>query len=185
MLDEILEDLTSQFDDTVAALRRNLSKIRTGRANPTMLDDIRVEYYGSATPLTQASTVKVVDPRMLMIQPWDKSILSAIEKAIMTSGLGLNPSNDGSVIRVPIPALTGERRKQLTRTVREIGENSKIALRNHRRDANDMLKTLKTDAEISEDDMHRGLGKVQESTNQYVASIDKIVAAKEAEILEV
>lgn len=185
MIEDILSELTESFEATITALRRDLSKVRTGRANPNMLEGIKVDYYGTPTPLNQASSIKAIDPRMLMIQPWDKTLLSAIERAILSSNIGLNPSNDGSVIRVPVPALTGDRRKELTRNVREVGERGKIALRNHRRDSNEMLKSLKSDGDISEDEMHRSLGRVQDTTNQFVAKIDKIVAAKEVEILEV
>ena len=185
MLNEVISDLNSSCDSAIKALKRELGKVRTGRANPAMLDGIKVDYYGTPTPLNQVGAIKVPDPRMITIQPWEKNMIQAIERAIIASDLGLNPANDGTLIRLPIPALTGERRRELTRHVRDIGEKSKIAVRNHRRDANDMCKALEKDSEISEDDMHRGLARIQDIIKDFTAKIDKIIEEKEKEVMEV
>lgn len=185
MIDDVMSDLIEGFDGTLRSLRRDLTKVRTGRANPALLDGIKVDYYGVPTPLNQVGSVKVGDARLLVISPWEKSMIQPIEKAIVEADLGLNPSNDGNIIRIPIPPLTGERRKELTRQVRRSGEDCKVALRNQRRDANDMLKEAQKDSDISEDDMHRGLSKVQDTTNDYTQKVDDIVTEKEKEIMEV
>ncbi len=185
MLDEIYEELKDSFSSAIRDLKREMGKVRTGRANAAILDGIKVDYYGSPTPLNQVGTVKVVDPRLITITPWEKTMIAPIEKAIMMSDLGLNPANDGALVRVPIPQLTGERRQELVRLVKRSAEDHKIVVRNHRRDANDMAKSLQKDGEISEDDMHRALKKVQGMTDEVIAQIDAVVAAKEAEILEV
>ncbi len=185
MLAELMDDLMAGFESTLSSLRRDLSKVRTGRANPAMLDGIKVDYYGTPTPLNQIGAVKVPDARLITIQPWEKNMIGAVEKAILGSDLGLNPSNDGTLIRIPIPALTGERRKELTKAVRDTGEKAKIAARNQRRDANDMVKGLQKDGEVSEDESHRTLTKIQDVTNDYVKKIDEVVAEKEKEIMEI
>ena len=183
MLDEVFGDLTESFKGVIAGLKRDLSKIRTGRANPAIFDGLRVDYYGTPTPLNQVGAVKVVDANLITIQPWEKAMLPLIEKAIHASDLGLNPSNDGVLVRVPIPPLTGERRQDLVKLVKRTGEEHKIATRTHRRDANDMIKALQKDSEISEDEMHRALKSVQDSTDKTVATVDELLAAKEKEIL--
>lgn len=185
MVDEVMDDLEGSFEATIEALQRDLTKVRTGRANPAMLDGVKVDYYGTPTPLNQVGAIKVPDPRMITIQPWEKSMIGPVEKAVLQSDLGLNPTNDGTLIRVPIPPLTGERRKELTRQVRDLGEKAKIAVRNHRRDANEMIKTLEKDGELSEDLMHRNLAEVQEKTKEATSKIDAIVEKKEGEIMEV
>jgi ribosome recycling factor len=185
MLDEVFEDLTDSFESVVKGLRRDLSKIRTGRANPAIFDGLRVDYYGTPTPLNQVGAVKVVDANLITIQPWEKPMIPLIEKAILTSDLGLNPTNDGVLIRVPIPPLTGERRKELVKLVKKTGEDHKVATRNHRRDANDLIKSLQKDGDISEDEMHRALKDVQEATNKTVGEVDAIITGKEKEITEV
>ena len=185
MLDEVFEDLNESFESVKKGLLKDLSKIRTGRANPAIFDGLRVDYYGTGTPLNQVGAVKVVDANLITIQPWEKNMIPLIEKAIHASDLGLNPTNDGVLIRVPIPALTGERRRELVKLVKKTGEEHKVATRNHRRDANDMIKALQKDSDISEDEMHRALKDVQESTDQTVAEVDKIVSGKEKEITEV
>ncbi len=185
MIDEVISDLRENFEGTVKDLQRELAKIRTGRANLGMLDGVRVEYYGNATPLAQVATLRVADPRLITIQPWEKTIIGDIEKAIASSDLGLNPSNDGTVIRVPIPALTGERRQELVKVARRVGEDHKISLRNARRDANDMIKALEKDSEITEDDMHRAFDKVNAVTDEFTKKIEDALATKEASILEV
>ena len=183
-MEELLSDLKAGYEQAVIALRRESAKIRTGRANPNILDGLRVDYYGSPTPISQIAAIKVADARMITIQPWEKNMINPIEKAIMSSDLGLNPSNDGTLIRLPIPALTGERRKEFTKQAKELGEKTKIAGRNQRRDINDMLKAMQKDGDITEDDLQRGLAKVQEYTDDVTKKIDEVVAEKEKEIME-
>jgi ribosome recycling factor len=185
MLDELLKSLADDAENTVKSLKLNLTKVRTGRANPMMLDGIRVDYYGTPTPLNQISAVKVTDARMIMIQPWEKNMVSLIEKAILAANIGLTPNSDGSVIRLPVPPLTGERRQELTRNVKAEGEKAKVALRNHRRDCNEMIKELEKSGDISEDAMHTAFTKIQTLVDQYVTKIDQVITGKEQEILEV
>lgn len=184
MIDELLKDLKNDYEQALVALRREAAKIRTGRANPNILDNLRVDYYGTPTPVMQIASVKVPDARMITIQPWEKNMLSLIEKAILASDLGLNPSNDGSLIRLPIPPLTGERRREFTKQVKDMGEKTKIGVRNKRRDMNDMLKSLQKDGEITEDDLKKALTKVQELTDDISKKIDEAVAEKEKEIMD-
>jgi ribosome recycling factor len=184
MVDDVLAELTLNMDGAIEALQRELAKRRTGRANVALLDGIKVEYYGSLSPLNQVASVQVPDPRLITIKPWDKSLVPQIEKVIQQSSLGLNPSSDGELVRIPIPPLTGERRKELVREVKKVGEEARVALRNHRRDANELTRKLEKDKEISEDDMHRALAKVQEVTDDYVKKVDELIIAKEKEILE-
>ena len=184
MIDDIMSDLTSGMDSSIESLQRELAKRRTGRANISILDGIRVEYYGSKTPLNQVSAIKVVDPRLISIKPWEKNMVAVIEKAIMGSSLGLTPNSDGELIRLPIPPLTEERRRELVRDVKRVGEDAKVALRNQRRDANEMLKEAEKDKDISEDELHRALAKVQDATNDYVKKVEQIIEDKEKEILE-
>lgn len=185
MIDDIMTDLEERFDKARQALGRELSKIRTGRANPAILDRVRVEYYGTPTPLNQVAAIKAPEPRLLTIAPFDRSLLGPIEKAIHASDLGLNPNNDGNIIRLPIPALTGERRDELARQARKFGEEARIAVRNARRDANDMLKALQKDGDISEDEMHTAMGGVQTATDKAIAAIDTTISEKEKQITEV
>jgi ribosome recycling factor len=185
MLDEVIEELRAKDKSTVSDLAGELAKIRTGRANLGMLDGIRVEYYGSMTPLNQVATMRVADPRMITIAPWEKNMIPDIEKAIATSDLGLNPSNDGTLIRVPIPALSGERRQELVKVARRAGEDHKIALRGHRREANDMVKELEKESEITQDEEHKAYEKINAITEKYTAKIDEMLAEKEEEILKV
>jgi len=181
----VLDELKSSYEATIAGLRVALAKIRTGRANLNMLDSVRVDYYGQPTPLAQVATMKVADPRLITLLPWEKGIIQDIERAISASDLGLNPSNDGNIIRVPIPALTGERRQDLVRMARREAEDHKISLRNMRRDANDQLKALEKESEITEDQLHRAFTKVDALTEKYSNLIDEIVAAKETDISEI
>jgi ribosome recycling factor len=169
---------------TLSALKSELVKVRTGRANPTLLHNVEVEYYGVMTPLNQVANIGVPNPRSLIIQAWDKSVLGAIEKAILKANLGLTPLNDGKVIRINIPALTEERRKELVRVVHRMGEESKVALRNIRRDANEKIKKLKKNSQISEDNERKGIEKIQEIINNYEEEIDEILSRKEKEIME-
>lgn len=185
MLDDIYEELNSTFEEAFERLRRELAKVRTGRANPAVLDGITIDYYGQPTPIAQAATIKVPEPRLITVTPWDKGLIGAIERAINMSEIGLNPNNDGSMIRLPIPPLTQERRQELAKQARKCGEDSRVLARGGRRDANEMIKALEKDKELSEDEMHRATTKVQELTDEAVAKIDQIVGEKEKEILEV
>jgi ribosome recycling factor len=182
MINEIIDDLESGYKKTVEALKRDLMKMRTGRANVAILDGIKVIYYGSPTPLNQVAALSVPDPRLIVVKPYDKALLPALEKAIIAADVGITPSNDGELIRLPVPALSGERRRELSKHVKKQGEDAKIALRNQRRDANEMLKEL---TDLPEDDVERGLKKVQDLTDQYVKAIDAEVERKEKEVLEV
>ena len=184
MLELVYSELEESVDKALKALRQNLMKVRTGRANLGILDGIRVEFYGTLTPLNQVGTLKVADPRLITIQPWDKTLLSAIEKAIASSDLGLNPSNDGNIIRIPIPPLTTERRRDLVKIVKRQGEETKVAVRNERRSANDAAKDLQKDGDIGEDLYHGALAKIQEITNKNINNVDEILAEKEKEIME-
>ena len=167
------------------ALINEYSTIRAGRANPKVLDKLRVDYYGTPPPIQQVANISVPEPRMLQIQPWEKSLIKAIEKAILTSDLGINPNNDGSVIRLVFPELTEERRKELAKDIKKKGENTKVAVRNIRRDANDAFKKKEKAGEISEDDLELGIEKIQKLTDKMIEQIDKAVEAKSKEILTV
>lgn len=182
MIELVLEELQERFEKVIDALKRDMSKLRTGRANVSILDGIRVPYYGSPTPLNQVAAINVADARLITIKPWDKSIITAVEKAIIAADIGITPGNDGEMIRLPIPPLTTERRKELVKVVKKNGEEAKVGLRGVRRDANEVLK--KAD-DVPEDDIRKGLDKVQEQTDKYVKKVDELVAAKEKEILEV
>jgi ribosome recycling factor len=182
---DIYSSTQAKMSKSLDALKSTLSKIRTGRAHTGILDHVEVEYYGAMTPLSQVANVNLVDARTLAVQVWEKSMAAAVEKAIRESDLGLNPQAMGESIRVPMPALTEERRRDLSKVVRSEGEDSKIAVRNLRRDANDALKKLVKDKEISEDDERRAQERVQKLTDQFVADIDKMVTEKEAEIMKV
>lgn len=185
MIDEIKKDASNRMDKSVKALQQALTKIRTGRAHTSLLDHITVEYYGSEVPLNQCANVNVEDPRTLTVTPWEKNMVQPIEKAIMTSDLGLNPATAGTVIRVPLPPLTEERRKDMIKLVRHEAENGRIAVRNIRRDALADIKELLKEKMISEDDEHRAHDEIQVITDQHVASIDKILEKKETELMEV
>jgi len=170
---------------SVESFKNEIHKIRTGRAHPGILDQVQVDYYGSNVPLTQVANVTLLDARTISVQPWEKGMGAKIEKAIRESDLGLNPSTQGDLIRVPMPALTEERRRDLTKVVRNAGEDARIAVRNLRRDANDHAKRLLKDKEISEDDERRSLDEMQKLTDRTIAEIDRLVSAKEAEVLAV
>lgn len=185
MLNDVLKDLQASLDKGIDAFKRDLGKVRTGRANLAILDGVRVDYYGTMTPLNQVASLNVADPRLITIKPWERSLIPEIEKAIRTAQLGLNPSSDGEMVRLPMPALTQERRQELVKLVKKMAEEGKVALRAARRDANEMLKELLKDGGITEDDERNGLKKVQETTDKAVARIDEILAKKEGEILEV
>lgn len=177
-----MADITAQMDKTIESLKHNFAKVRTGRANANILADITVDYYGVATPITQVAAVKAPEAHMLMVEPWDKALLNAIVKAISASDLGITPSSDGSVIRLPFPAPTEERRRELVKECRELAEQAKVAIRNIRRDANNKLDR---DEDLTEDDVRREQAKVQKHTDTYVAKIDELLKAKEAEVMEI
>jgi len=185
MINEIKQDALSRMNKSIDAFKVELSKIRTGRAHVSLLNHITVDFYGSEVPIGQAANLSVEDARTLAVTPWDKSMVPVIEKAIMSSDLGLNPSTAGTVIRVPMPPLTEERRKELVKVVRELAENSRIAVRNIRRDANNDLKSLLKDKDISEDEDHKGLDMVQQVTNQSTDEIEALLQAKEKELMEI
>ena len=174
-----------KMDQSIAAFSNNLTKIRTGRANPALLDSVQVDYYGSMMPIGQVANVSLLDARTISVQPWEKGMAAKIEKAIRDSDLGLNPSAMGELIRVPMPPMTEERRKELTKVVRSEGENAKIAVRNLRRDANEAVKKLVKDKLASEDDQKRAEADIQKVTDKHIADIDKLVASKEQEIMAV
>jgi ribosome recycling factor len=185
VIDDIIKDSKVRMEKSVEALRVQLTKVRTGRAHPSLLDGIMVSYYGADTPLRQVANVSIEDARTLAITVFDKSLTAAVEKAIMASDLGLNPMSAGTVIRVPLPALTEERRKSLVKLVRGEAENGRVAVRNIRRDANAELKTLQKDKAISEDDERRATDEIQKVTDSFVKKIDEVLAEKEKELMEV
>jgi ribosome recycling factor len=185
MLNDVLKDLQGNIDKGIEAFKRDLSKVRTGRANLAILDGVRVDYYGTMTPLNQIASLNVADPRLITIKPWERTLIPEIEKAIRSGQLGLNPNSDGELVRLPMPALTQERRQELVKVVKKMAEEGKVALRAARRDANEMLKGFLKDGGITEDDERNGLKKVQETTDKAVSKVDEILAKKESEILEV
>ncbi|WP_298234441.1 ribosome recycling factor [uncultured Azohydromonas sp.] len=182
---DIRKTAEQKMGRTIEAFKQELQKVRTGRAHPGLLDQVHVEYYGSMVPLSQVANVSLLDARTISVQPWEKGMGPKIEKAIRESDLGLNPAAQGDLLRVPMPALTEERRKELTKVVRHAGEDAKVAVRNLRRDANEHAKKLLKDKAITEDEERRSLDEMQKLTDRTVAEIDKLVAAKEAEILAV
>ncbi|MBT8048903.1 MAG: ribosome recycling factor [Xanthomonadales bacterium] len=185
MLPQIKQDTRVRMNKSLESLRHELAKIRTGRAHPSLLEHVHVDYYGNEVPIGQAASVAVEDARTLSVTPWDKSMVKVIEKAILTSDLGLNPNTAGQVIRIPLPPLTEERRKDLGKIVHQEGENAKIAIRNIRRDANHHIKELLKDKEISEDDDRKAEADIQSVTDLAVSKVDEIVAEKEKELLEI
>jgi ribosome recycling factor len=184
MLDEIYQDTRDSNQKALASLEKELQRMRTGRASLSILDGIRVDYYGTPTPLNQMATLAVPESRLITIQPWDVSVIKDIEKAILKSDLGLTPSNDGKLIRISIPPLTEERRKELVKVVHKTCEDYKVSVRNTRRDANDMVKSLKKDGDISEDDAFKAQDQIQKITDEFIAGIDECYKEKEKEILE-
>jgi ribosome recycling factor len=185
MIEDVLAELKQATERAKDALRRELAKLRTGRAHAGMLDSLRVEYYGSVTPISQMATVSVPEPRMITVKAWDKSQTSAVEKAIRESDLGFNPQVDGDLIRIPIPPLSEERRKDLVKVARKQGEESKVVIRKARHEALDMLNEIKTEGQASEDDVERGKKKVEEWISESTASVDQIIQQKEKEILTI
>jgi ribosome recycling factor len=182
---DVIKDTRPRMDTVIEDFRRKLSTVRTGRAAISLLDSVMVDYYGTMTPLNQMASVHAPEPQMLTVQPWDQTQVAAIEKAVRASDLGLNPSNDGKLVRIPIPPLTEERRKQLAKQVHEIAEDHRTAVRNIRRDANERLKKMLKDKQISEDNERDGLEEVQKLTNNYTARIDELSKSKEHEIMSV
>lgn len=185
MIEEIKEDARTRMGKSIEAMKQDLSKIRTGRAHASLLDHIKVDYYGSEVPLAQAANISVEDSRTLMVSPWEKAMVPAIEKAIMKSDLGLNPNTAGSAIRIPMPPLTEERRKDLVRVVRSEAEATRVAIRNIRRDANNDFKELLKEKEISEDDARRAEDDIQKLTDHFVAEVEKLLTVKETELMEI
>jgi len=183
--DDVLGDLKARIDKTIGDLQRDLAKIRTGRANLAVLDGIKVDYYGTPTPLHGVATLHVADARLITIKPWDKSMISHVEKAIMTSDVGLTPNNDGEIIRLPIPPLTTERRKEYVKAVKHRGEEHRVAVRNERRDAREMIAEYQKDGELSEDDAEKTNEKIQQVVDGAITRIDEIAAKKEKELMEV
>ena len=182
---EVKTSMQGKMDQSIAAFKNNLTKIRTGRANPAMLDVVMVDYYGAMTPLSQVANVSLLDARTISVQPWEKGMGAKIEKAIRESDLGLNPASMGDLIRVPMPPMSEERRKEMTKLVRTEGESAKVAVRNLRRDANDAVKKIVKDKLASEDDQKRSEGEIQKLTDRHIAEIDSMVAGKEQEIMAV
>ncbi|MDD3626018.1 MAG: ribosome recycling factor [bacterium] len=185
MLNEVYEDTNSKMQKTIDSFKKDLSKIRTGRANPSVLEDLKINYYNTPTPLKQLAGIAVPEPRLIVIQPWDKSALGEIEKAIMTADLGFNPNNDGNIIRIPIPPLTEETRKEIVKKVKKMAEEAKIAIRNIRQESNDLIKELEKGKDISEDEKHSGFTHVQKIHDDYIVKVNDIAEKKEKEIMEI
>lgn len=185
MINEIKLDSEKRMKKTIESLQIDMAKVRTGRASAGFLDHVQVDYYGTLTPLSQVASVTTSDSRTLMVTPWEKSMVAAVEKAILTADLGLNPATAGSAIRVPMPALTEERRKDLIKVVRNEGEQAKVSIRNIRRDANSQLKDLVKDKSISEDDERRAGDVIQKLTDTYIAEVDKVLAVKEKDLMQI
>ncbi|MCG6893945.1 MAG: ribosome recycling factor [Desulfobacteraceae bacterium] len=184
MIDDIFQETRDRMKKTLTALQNEFKRVRTGRASLNLLDGVRVDYYGTPTPLNQVASLSVPESRLILIQPWDVSVIKEVEKAILKSDLGLTPSSDGKLIRIAIPQLTEERRKELVKVIHKISEEHKIAVRNIRRDGNDLVKSLKKDGDISEDEAFRSQDEIQKITDRYIERIDEAYQEKEKEILE-
>ena len=184
-IQEIRINVEAKMEQSIAAFKNNLSKVRTGRANPALLDNVHVDYYGSMVPLSQVANLSLIDSRTVGIQPWEKNMGAKIEKAIRESDLGLNPSSMGDLIRVPMPVMTEERRRELTKVVRSEGEGAKVAVRSLRRDANDAVKKLEKEKLVSEDEQKRSEADIQKLTDRYIVEVDRLVVAKEQDIMAV
>jgi ribosome recycling factor len=185
MIDDVLLDATDRMEKTLDALQRDLATVRTGRASPALVEHLKVDYYGTPTPLNQLATISTPEARLIVIQPWDRGSIGAVEKAILKSDLGLNPASDGTVIRLAIPQLTEERRREIAKQIRKRTEDARVAVRNIRRDCHDRVRRLEHDHEISEDDLHRSEKELQEFTDDHIKQIDKIGHEKEEEVLTV
>lgn len=180
-----LDDIKKKMDKAIDAFGKELAKLRTGRASVTLIEGVMVDYYGTPTPITQVATLSVPESRLITVQPWDISQLGAIEKAVISSDLGLNPSNDGKIIRIQIPALTEERRREIVKLAKKYAEECKVSIRNSRRDANERLKKLEKDKELSQDELKKAQARVQELTDKEAATVDEILSTKEKDIMEV
>lgn len=185
MINEVLSEARTAMDKAVKSLKREMAKVRTGRASVSLLDDVKVDYYGVPTPLSQVATLSVPEARLITVQPWEKNLIPDIEKAIFKADLGLTPSSDGQLIRLPVPALTEERRREMVKIIKRMSEDAKISVRNARRDANETLKMLEKEKEITEDDLKRSEKDVQQVTDEFVSTIDSVVQSKEKEVMEV
>jgi len=184
MKEDVIKTMKEKMDKAIGSLKKELSRLRTGRASPALLESIRVDYYGTPTPLQQTAAVSIPESRLIVIQPWDKTLIDPVSKAIQKANLGLTPSTDGTVIRISIPPLTEERRKDLGKLVKKMAEESKVGIRNIRREANESLKQLEKDKSLPEDEFHRSVDEVQKITNQKIADVDKIAEDKQQEIME-
>lgn len=185
MLNEIYEDAKNEMTKVINALKNELAKVRTGRANPTLLENIKIEYYGEKTPLRQVAGIQIPEPRLIVIQPWDKTIINNIEKAILEANIGVTPQNDGVVIRLPFPPLSEETRKDSLKQAKQIAEKFKVGIRNVRHDEIEMIKQMEKDKEITEDDRERGIKEIDKITNDFITKIDEIFKDKEKEILSI
>ena len=185
MIADVKSNASAGMAKALESFKRDLSKVRTGRASLTLLDSVQVDYYGTPTPLNQVGSLAVPEPRLITIQPWEKNLIGEIERAILKADLGLNPTSDGQLIRLVFPPLTEERRKEMVKQVKRMGEDGKVVVRNARREANDALKKLEKDKEISEDDLKRGEKEIQEVTDDYVARVDQVIAEKEKDLMEI
>src|SRR5919201_6677206 len=185
MAEDVISELRGRIGKTLDDLRRELAKVRTGRANPQLLDSVRVDYYGTPSPLNQVANVTVTDPRLIVIKPWEKSMIPVIEKAINASGLGVNAQSDAELVRVPIPPLTEERRKEFVKLVKHKGEEHKIAIRNERRDAKEMIEEAVKEGDLTEDDGKKAMEKVQTEVDNGVKKVDEVIAAKEKDLMQV
>ena len=185
MMNEVLQETKDRMGKSQKAFENEMAKVRTGRASTALLDSVKVDYYGTLTPLSQMATISIPESRLITIKPWDVSVINQVEKAILKANLGLTPSNDGKLIRISIPPLTEDRRKEIAKSISKICEDFKVAIRNIRRDSNEMLKDLQKDGDISEDDSFKAQKLVQESTDNFIEKLDKIFVDKEKEILEV
>lgn len=185
MIKDVIDDAKKRMTRAIDSLHRELGKVRTGRATTTILDGVLVDYYGAMTPINQMATLSVPESRLIMITPWDSSVIALIEKAILKSDLGLNPNSDGKVIRLAFPPLTEDRRREMVKLVRKMGEDAKIAIRNVRREANDLLRDLEKEKEISEDGLKRSQDEVQGITDEYIKKIDSIIKGKEVDVMEI
>ncbi|PLX68516.1 MAG: ribosome recycling factor [Denitrovibrio sp.] len=185
MPNSVIKETKDKMDKTIAHYKEELKSIRTGRASISMFDNVTVDYYGTPTPINGVATLSSPEPRLITISPWDASIIPAIEKAIQNSNMGFNPSNDGKLIRIPVPQLTEDRRKEIVKLVKKMAEDNKVAVRNLRRDGNDKIKKLEKDKEISEDDSKKFVDQIQEVTNDYIKKVDEVTAAKEKEVMEI
>jgi ribosome recycling factor len=185
MVNDIVKSLQGDLDKGIDAFKRDLTKVRTGRASLGILDGVRVDYYGTPTPLNQVASCNVADARLITIKPWERTLIPEIEKAIRAAQLGLNPQSDGEIVRLPMPALTQERRQELVKVIKKMAEEARVALRGARRDANEMMKDALKESAITEDDERKGLETVQKTTDKAIATVDEIVKKKEAEVLEV